>query len=128
DDRRSHGSFAPRVRQRAGGAARPMDEPGQPRAPHPAENPRPMTPEDPTKPAWYCARTQPKREHIAAQQLRELEGIEVFCPRIRYRKATRRGKVWWIEPLFPGYILVRFIRADMERAVTFGKGVTGLVR
>lgn len=87
-----------------------------------------MTPDDPTKPAWYCAKTQPKREHIAAQHLRELEGVEVFCPRIRYRKATRRGKIWWIEPLFPGYVLVRFVRSEMERAVTFGKGISGLVR
>ena len=77
---------------------------------------------------WYCVRTQTKREHIAAQHLRELETVEVFCPRLRYRKATRRGKIWWVEPLFPGYLLARFTLADMERAVTFCQGVRGLVR
>lgn len=77
---------------------------------------------------WYCVKTQTKREHIAAQHLRELEEIEVFCPRLRYRKATRRGKVWWIEPLFPGYLLARFNREHSERAVTFCQGVRGLVR
>jgi transcriptional antiterminator RfaH len=73
-------------------------------------------------------RTQTKREHIAAGHLRELEGVEVFCPRLRYRKATRRGKIWWIEPLFPGYLLARFNLAEMERAITFCQGVRGLVR
>ena len=77
---------------------------------------------------WYGVRTQTKREHIAAQHLRSLEEIEVFCPRIRYRKATRRGKVWWVEPMFPGYILARFPLDSMERAVTFTQGVRGLVR
>ena len=79
-------------------------------------------------PEWFCVRTQTKREHIAAGHLREVEGVEVFCPRLRYRKATRRGKIWWVEPLFPGYLLAKFILADMERAVTFCQGVRGLVR
>lgn len=77
---------------------------------------------------WFCVRTQTKREHIAAKHLRELEGIEVFCPRIKYRKATRRGKIWWLEPLFPGYLLAKFDLLEMERAVTFCQGVRGLVR
>lgn len=79
-------------------------------------------------PRWYCVRTQTKREHIAAGHLRQLEGIEVFCPRIKYRKATRRGKIWWLEPLFPGYLLAKFDIMKMERAVTFCQGVRGLVR
>ncbi len=79
-------------------------------------------------PEWFCVRTQTKREHIAAGHLRELEGVEVFCPRLRYRKATRRGKIWWVEPLFPGYLLARFNLSEMERAVTFCQGVRGLVR
>jgi len=79
-------------------------------------------------PQWFCVRTQTKREHIAAGHLRELEGVEVFCPRLRYRKATRRGKVWWIEPLFPGYVLAKFDMTQMERAVTFCQGIRGLVR
>ena len=87
-----------------------------------------MSEAPPNMPEWFCVRTQTKREHIAAGHLRELEGVEVFCPRLRYRKATRRGKVWWIEPLFPGYLLARFELREMERAVTFCQGVRGLVR
>lgn len=87
-----------------------------------------MNPSPSTSPEWFCVRTQTKREHIAAKHLREIEGIEVFCPRIKYRKATRRGKVWWLEPLFPGYLLAKFNLSEMERAVTFTQGVRGLVR
>jgi len=87
-----------------------------------------MTSSQPSIPEWFCVRAQTKREHIAAIHLREVEGVEVFCPRLRYRKATRRGKIWWVEPLFPGYLLARFNLLEMERAVTFCQGVRGLVR
>lgn len=80
------------------------------------------------EPAWYCVRAQTKREHIAAEHLRAVEGVEVFCPRLRYRKATRRGTVWWLEPLFPGYLLAKFVMVESDRAVTFCQGVRGLVR
>lgn len=80
------------------------------------------------KPEWYCVRAQTKREHMAADRLRELEGVEVFCPRLKFRKATRRGKIWWVEPLFPGYVLAKFDLLEMERAVRFCHGVSGLVR
>lgn len=87
-----------------------------------------MTSTPSSSPEWFCVRCQTKREHIAANHLRELEEIEVFCPRLRYRKATRRGKIWWVEPMFPGYVLAKFNIAEMERAVTFSQGVRGLVR
>ena len=87
-----------------------------------------MTISEASFPEWFCVRAQTKREHIAAVHLREIEGVEVFCPRLRYRKATRRGKIWWVEPLFPGYLLARFKLLEMERAVTFCQGVRGLVR
>ncbi|MEO7097998.1 MAG: transcription termination/antitermination NusG family protein [Luteolibacter sp.] len=83
---------------------------------------------DPSIAEWFCVRCQTKREHIAAEHLRVIEGVDVFCPRLRYRKATRRGKIWWVEPLFPGYVLAKFSIAEMERAVTFCQGVRGLVR
>jgi transcriptional antiterminator RfaH len=87
-----------------------------------------MTFHPPSLPEWFCVRTQTKREHIAAGHLREVADVEVFCPRLRYRKATRRGKIWWVEPLFPGYVLAKFNLAEMERAVSFCQGVRGLVR
>ena len=78
--------------------------------------------------AWYCLRTQTKRENLAAAALREMGGIEVLSPRLRYKKATRRGKVWWVEALFPGYILARFSLSEQERAVSYAKGVSRILR
>lgn len=77
---------------------------------------------------WLCVRTQPKREHIAAGRLELLEGVEVFCPRIRFQRKTKRGKVWFEEALFPGYLFARFDISVMLRAVSSAYGVRGLVR
>lgn len=79
-------------------------------------------------PQWYCVKTQPKRESTAAARLRGLEEVEVFAPMLRYQKVTRRGKIWWVEAFFPGYILARFDLAASEKAVTYSPGVRGLVK
>jgi len=76
--------------------------------------------------AWYCVRTQPKREAVAASQI-AARGVEVFAPRIRFRRRTPRGRVWFEESLFPGYIFARF-DFEMFRAVSSAVGVRGLVR
>ena len=78
--------------------------------------------------SWLCVRTQPKREHIAAGQLGRLAGVEVFCPRIRFQRNTKRGKVWFEEALFPGYLFARFDVLTMLRTVSGTYGVQGLVR
>jgi len=78
--------------------------------------------------AWRCVRTQPKREHIAAGRLEMLAGVDVFCPRIRFQRNTKRGKVWFEEALFPGYLFARFDMPTMLRAVSSAYGVQGLVR
>jgi transcriptional antiterminator RfaH len=80
------------------------------------------------EPAWYVLRTQIKRERLAALNLRQVEGVEVFLPRLKYQKTTRRGRVWWVEPLFPGYLLARFPLIEMGRLVTHTAGVTKIVR
>lgn len=81
------------------------------------------------EPGWYCVRTKPKSEHLAARNLAGFANLdEVFCPRIRYEKSTRRGKVWFVEALFPGYIFARFdLTADL-RAVNAATGVLGVLR
>lgn len=76
---------------------------------------------------WRCVRTQPKREHIASAQLELLDGVEVFAPRIRFKRRMPRGKVWFEESLFPGYIFARF-DLNALRAVSSAVGVRGLVR
>lgn len=62
----------------------------------------------PNEKGWFCVRSQPKREHIAAAHLRMLPEVEVFCPRLRVKKATKRGLVTFIESLFPNYLFAKF--------------------
>ncbi len=80
------------------------------------------------EPAWFCIRSQPKREHIAASNLKRLSSMEVFSPRLRSRKITRRGPVWFTESLFPNYFFARFfLRSDLED-VKFTAGVSHVVQ
>lgn len=78
-------------------------------------------------PEWFCVRSRPKQEHIAAGHLRTLEGVEVFLPRIRFKRTTRRGPVWVTEALFPGYLFARFNWRHLFRAVHHAPSVSGLV-
>lgn len=77
---------------------------------------------------WYAVRSQLKREKLAAQKLREFEGVDVFLPRIRYQKVTRRGPVWWVEPLFPNYLLVKFQLIEQGRLVGYAPGVSHVLK
>jgi transcriptional antiterminator RfaH len=73
--------------------------------------------------AWYCARTKPKHEHIAAANVSRHLGLEVFHPRLRVERATRRGAVRVIESLFPGYI---FVRCEIDRSLNEIKHANGI--
>jgi len=77
---------------------------------------------------WYCIRTKPKQESIAANSIRELNDVEVFCPIIRFKKSTKRGKIWFQEALFPGYIFVKCNLNPMFKALSYSRGVACLVR
>jgi transcriptional antiterminator RfaH len=78
--------------------------------------------------SWFCLKTQRKREHIAAACLRRLAEVEVFCPRVRFRKPTTRGPVWFVESMFPGYLFARFDFATCHRRISQRPGVTGFVQ
>lgn len=77
--------------------------------------------------AWYTLRTKTKAEHIAAAHLRQFSGVETFCPRIRFHKATQRGKVLFHQAMFPSYIFARFDFEKQCRAVTYANGVSTIV-
>ena len=78
---------------------------------------------------WFCVCTKPKSEHLAARNLLGFANLDkVFCPRIRYEKSTQRGKAWFVEALFPGYIFARFDLANDLRAVNASSNVTGVLR
>ncbi|MEM0970705.1 MAG: transcription termination/antitermination NusG family protein [Verrucomicrobiota bacterium] len=85
----------------------------------------------PDEPQWYCIHTKAKSEHLAVTHLTHLcaepAELELFNPRIRYQKPTNRGKVWFTESLFPGYIFGRFILGDWLRAVNHTAAVLRVV-
>jgi transcriptional antiterminator RfaH len=85
-----------------------------------------MVAHDP-KIAWFCLRSQPKHEHIAAARLRRLESVDVFLPRIRFRRLTKKGPVWVTEALFPNYLFARFDWKKSLRSVHHSPGVSGVV-
>jgi transcriptional antiterminator RfaH len=77
---------------------------------------------------WFCVRSQPKHEHIAAAHLRRIAGVrEVFSPQLRVRRGTKRGAVWFLEALFPGYLFCRFAPDYELKGVATVSGVKGLV-
>lgn len=77
---------------------------------------------------WYCLRTQIKREHVATSQLAKEAGVDVFCPRVRFQRLTKRGKVWFNEAMFPNYLFARFNWEEQLRQVQSVLGVAGIVR
>ena len=77
--------------------------------------------------AWFCVRSQLKHEHIAAANLRLLPQTEVFNPRIRFKRPTRRGPVWVTESLFPNYLFARFDWRSSLRLIHHTGGVAGIV-
>ena len=76
--------------------------------------------------AWYCVRTQTKHEHIAAARLRSA-AVEVFLPRIRFKKPSVRGPVWVTEALFPNYLFAHFDPQLSLRLVRSAAGVVTVV-
>jgi transcriptional antiterminator RfaH len=80
-----------------------------------------------TSPSWFCVRTQPRHEHIAAAGLRRNLELEVFLPRVRFKRSTRKGVVWVTEALFASYLFARFDPAITLRRVQTARGVAGVV-
>jgi transcriptional antiterminator RfaH len=76
---------------------------------------------------WFCVRTQPKHEHIAAASLRQQLQLEVFLPRIRFKRLTRQGPAWTTEALFVNYLFARFDLTGVLRRVKHARGVQDVV-
>jgi transcriptional antiterminator RfaH len=76
--------------------------------------------------AWFCIHSRPKREDVAAAHLRR-HGTEVYLPRIRFKRATRRGPVWFNEALFPNYLFARFEPGQSLRRIEHACGVHQVV-
>jgi len=77
---------------------------------------------------WFCLRSQPRREKVAAAELAQLPGIEVLFPRARYERKGPKGKRMVIEPMFPNYLFARFDAHLQHRTVAYAKGVGYIVK
>lgn len=77
--------------------------------------------------AWFCVRSRPKHEHITAAYFREKLGIEVYLPRVRFKRNTVRGLIWFEEALFPTYLFARFNLLECFCQVHHGHGARGIV-
>jgi len=73
--------------------------------------------------AWYVWQALPKKEHLAAQWVKTQTGRPCLCPRLAYKKKTRRGMVRFVEPLFPGYVFIHLKPADFYRRVMAAPGL-----
>ena len=74
---------------------------------------------------WYCLRSKPRMENVAAASLSSLEDVEVFLPRTQRQNQKIKQPV---KPLFPGYFFARFDPIKHLRNVHYARGVAYLVK
>ena len=63
---------------------------------------------------------------MSAHLQRELD-LEVFAPRIRFRRMRAGRPIWTTEALFPGYLFARFVYTERRRQINALPGVTNIV-
>jgi transcriptional antiterminator RfaH len=77
--------------------------------------------------AWYAVYTQPGKEALASQNLRQ-QGFEVYLPRYSKKRSHARRVEWIAAPLFPRYLFVAMdVEATRWRAIHSTIGVLHLV-
>jgi len=81
-----------------------------------------------TTSVWYCARTKPKQEHIAAANVRKTLGLDVFLPRLQFERNTQRGIVRVVEPLFPCYVFIQTVMGSRLDEIRYSSGISSLVQ
>jgi len=72
---------------------------------------------------WYCVKTRPKQEGVATRLLRAELRLEVFSPKIRFKRARSTGVAWVNEAMFPGYLFARFAYPALHRRIAATSGV-----
>lgn len=75
---------------------------------------------------WYVVTTKPKNEERAASNLRAGH-IEVLAPKIRFKRYKDGKMTYIVEPMFPGYIFVKFHPVDDFRLVKYTRGIKTIV-
>jgi transcriptional antiterminator RfaH len=75
---------------------------------------------------WYVVTTKPRNEERAANNLQQ-GGIEVLAPKLKLRKFKDGHFIYMVEPMFPGYIFVKFHPVDEFRLVKYTRGIKSIV-
>lgn len=75
---------------------------------------------------WYVVNTKPKNEDRAAVNL-ESGQFEVFNPKLKVRKFREGKYVPFIEPMFPGYIFVKFDFQNDFHTIKYTRGIKTIV-
>jgi transcriptional antiterminator RfaH len=75
---------------------------------------------------WYVVATKPRNEERAANNL-EQGKIEVLSPKLKIRKFKEGQFFNVVEPMFPGYIFVKFHPIDEFRLVKYTRGIKTIV-
>jgi transcriptional antiterminator RfaH len=73
---------------------------------------------------WTACRLQPNRTTLALHVL-NLQGYEVYCPRLRELRVLRGRRVEVLLPLFPGYTFLRVVTGWWQ--ARWAPGTCGLV-
>ena len=76
---------------------------------------------------WYCLHTAPRQENKVALVLKRELMLEVFAPRIRFRRMRAGQPMWATEALFPGYLFAQFDYFERRRQINALPGVTSIV-
>ena len=76
---------------------------------------------------WHCVRTAPRQEGRVAARLRIEDRLEVFSPRIRFRRSRMGQRIWATEALFPGYVFARFDYFEQHRKIRAIPGVSSVL-
>lgn len=76
---------------------------------------------------WFCIKSKPRQEAVAARHLKNLGEVEVVFPRVRRTRRGHEKNQLVIEPLFPGYLFIKFVPEDYHGSVRSTRGVLHLV-
>ena len=64
--------------------------------------------------AWFCVKAKPRQEAVAVRNLRALGPVELVFPRIRRTRRGHEKNREVVEPLFPGYLFLRYDAAELN--------------
>jgi transcriptional antiterminator RfaH len=79
-------------------------------------------------PSWYCPEEPAQaRTHRCGALAANAKRRSVLS-RLRFKRATKRGPVWFEEAMFPGYLFAHFNFPERHKEVRYAAGVSSILR